>query len=354
MLSGGVPMSGFDSFLGNESLISRLKSDIAGGRLLHAYIIEGGEGCGKKTLASLICMALSCKEEASPCTECTVCSKIKRLQTPDIIIAEAEKDRVQIGVDVVRRIREDAVYAPIELPKRFFIIPKADTMNTQAQNALLKTLEEPPTHVMFLILVENAEELLPTIRSRAPVLRVSALSDGIIKEKLLHDSEKAKKLSESDSDAFHAAIKLSRGSLGTAIRMTDPGNAEECLKLYRKAERFIELLSKRRDAASELEFYSFAASMAGSKERDALVKIYGLLADAVRDLLNAKLAKNPTPIFYTSAEKAYAVAEGFTAGRLMALADIFIEAKESLRRNVNLGLVQVRTASAVLSAGRTK
>lgn len=341
-------MSGFDSFLGNERLISRLKRDIGAARLSHAYIIEGAEGCGKHTLAKLIASAVSCESSDVPCMKCLSCDKIARDQSPDVITVEPEKDRVQLGVDVIRRLREDAVYAPIDLQKKIYLIPHADVMNVQAQNAFLKVLEEPPPHVMFLILCENADNLLSTIRSRAPIFRVEALHDGVICEYLKKNSEQAARLYERDPDAFMAAVRLSRGSLGAAMRLTDEKNAAECLELYGKAEKYIELLSSRRDAASELAFYEFSTRLATNKERDRLSEIYALIADAVRDLINVKLAKEPEPIFYATAEKARSAAESFSIGRLMRLIAVFTEARDSLGHNVNVNLSQVRTSAAAV------
>lgn len=346
-------MSGFDSFLKNEKLIARLKRDIAAKRLSHAYIIEGGEGCGKRTLARLICSAVSCNNDDRPCMKCTNCDKIARAQSPDVIMVEAEKDRVQLGVDVIRRMREDAVIAPNDLPKKFYIIPKADSMNTQAQNAILKILEEPPEHVMFLLLCENADNLLSTIRSRAPIYRVEALPDDLICETLKSD-ERAKTLFERDPDAFNAAVKLSRGSLGRAYELTDPKSASECLELYKKAERYIELLAAKRNGASELEFYEYSTKLVKSKERDELCQIYSLLADAVRDLINVKLTLSPSSIFYTSPDKARETADRFALGKLMHLVDVFTNARDSLDRNVNINLAQVRTSSAASAAIRVK
>ncbi len=343
-------MSGLDDFLGNKKLIARISRDVAAGRFSHAYIIEGGEGCGKRTLARLICSAISCTAEARPCMKCIRCDKIARAQSPDVITVEADKDRVQLGVDVIRRLREDAVYAPNDLPRKFYIIPRADTMNTQAQNALLKILEEPPPHVMFLLLCENADDLLPTIRSRAPILRLEALPDDTVCEYLKANSEQAKALSERDPDAFLAAIRLSHGSLGMAMRLIDEKNAAECLEYYKKAERYMELLANRRNAANELAFYEFATKLAGTKERDALSRIYSLLADAARDLVNVKLARNPQPIFYTTPEKAREAADKFALGKLLRLTDIFCEAQNSLDRNANIALSQVRAASAACKA----
>lgn len=343
-------MSGFDAFLGNEKLKMRLKNDIEAARLSHAYIIEGAYGCGKQTLARLICMADSCKSQSRPCMECVNCSKIQRDQSPDVITVEAEKDRVQINVDVIRRLREDVVYAPNDLDKKYYIIPKADTMNPQAQNALLKTLEEPPGHAMFLLLCERAEDLLSTIRSRAPILRVETLPDELIREHLISTDTKAKALCERDPDAFGAAIKLSRGSLGRAIELTGEKTASECLALYQKAEKYLDLLSQRRKGAGEIAFHEHAMSL--SKSRTELGEIYGLLADALRDLVVCKLTNEPHTLFYTTAEKATQIADRFAIGHLMALTDVFTSARDTLERNANVTLSLMQTTCAAIDATR--
>lgn len=346
-------MSGFDSFLGNEKLIERLKRDVAALRISHAYIIEGAEGSGKRTLARLICAAVSCKGNNGPCMECTSCSKIMRDQAPDVITVTAEKGKVQLGVDVVRSVREDSAYAPNELPKKFYIVPFADTMNDAAQNALLKILEEPPEHVMFMLLSENADNLLSTIRSRAPILRLEALTDEIVSEHLKSTDEAAKKLFDRDPDAFGAGVKLARGSIGKALELVNGKRAAECLEFYKSAEKYLELLAARRDAVSELNFYEFATKLANSKEREKLGEIYSLLADAARDLVACKLSDEPQTVFYTTAEKARAVADNFALGKLMALVDVFSNAKRTLERNANVSLSQVCTFCDAVAATRT-
>ena len=317
-------MSGFDTFLGNEQLISRLERDISSGRMAHAYIIEGAKGCGKRTLAKLICCALSCSGSDVPCMKCISCDKIGRDQSPDVTFVLPDKGRVQLGVDVIRRLREDAVFAPIDLAKKFYIIPDAESMNDQAQNALLKILEEPPAHVMFLILTSSADELLSTVRSRAPVLRVEALSDELVAERLKATDEAAQKLAASDPDAFGAAIKLSRGSLGRAAELVK-NSSGEAFALYKTAEQYMELISTRKNAMDDVSFYEFASKLTGVKQREEFAAVVSLLADAARDLVNAKLTNNPTPMFYTSADKAFSLASRFTLSKLMALTDIFCE-----------------------------
>lgn len=342
-------MSGFDSFLGNELLIRRLKNDIANNTLSHAYIIEGGSGCGKRTLARLLCQALSCKSENPPCMECTVCDRISRSQAPDIITVEAEHDRVFLGVDIIRKLREDAYFAPIEFPRKIFVFPKADSMNPQAQNALLKILEEPPSHVMFLLLCENSEELLETIKSRAPTLRLEPLPDGTVMEYL---KSAGKIPDDTDESSLEAVVKLSGGSIGKAISLISQGKGSKSLELYRKAEKYIRILAKRKTPADELEFYEYASKLATPKSRGDGAEIYALTADAVRDLINIKLTSNPSLIFFTSEKEAEGLSNEFSIGSLMKLAALLSNTAASLETNANLNLTLIKAASDAVKVTR--
>lgn len=343
-------MSGFDSFLGNERLKARLIRDIGSKHLSHAYIIEGAAGSGKRTLAKLICAAVSCHSEAPPCMECLSCDKIMRGQSPDVITVEADRDRVQLGVDVIRRLRSDAVFAANDLDNKFYIFPEADTMNPQAQNALLKLLEEPPEGIMFLLLCQNADNLLPTIRSRAPSCRLEPLGDDMIEHWLLENDPEAIKLHQSDPDAFRAAVKLAGGSLGRARELCEPKSASEALRLWNAAERFVSLLSARGAAANELAFYEYATKLASPKQRSELIEIYQLLADAVRDLVAAKLTHDFRPLFYFDSDTAREISGKFPLSQLMRLSDSIAEALDGLDRNINIGLAQTRLAMSAVSA----
>ena len=342
----------FDNIIGNQHITKRLSRDVDDKCVSHALILEGASGSGRHTIAKTLAAAIECREKKqfAPCGKCSSCIKIFEDKSPDIITVEPERDRVQMGVDVIRKLREEAAYAPIDLAKKVFIIPHADVMNSQAQNAFLKILEEPPPHVMFLILCENTENLLSTIKSRAPIFRVETLDDDTVRTRLREQSSDAAELSQKDPEAFEAAVKLAHGSLGRAFQLTDPKHASECLEEYRKAERYIELLASRGDAARSVAFYEFSAKLASPKEREKLIRIYSLTADAVRDLINVKLAQSPDLIFYTSEAKAKEMADKYSISRLMRLTDVFSDAAASLSRNVNVSLAQTSAGIAASKA----
>lgn len=340
-------MSGFDGFIGNERLIQRLKHDIETGSLSHAYIIEGTEGCGKRTLAGLICRTIACESPDSPCMECISCDKITRSQAPDVITVVPESDRIYLGVDVIRRLIEEAYFAPVELPKKIYIIPNAELMNIQAQNALLKILEEPPPHIMFLLLTENADSLLPTIRSRAPTLRLEPLPDKLVESHL-----NSARIAPTDEETFKAVLKLAHGSIGKAVSLLSGGNSAKTLELYKKAKKYMELLSKKKSAAEELAFYEYASKLVSQKNREDAEAVYSLLSDAVRDTIAVKLTSSPELVFYTSVKDAEDIANEFSIGSLMNLANIFADTAAAVSGNVNLNLALIKAASDAAKRSR--
>ncbi len=159
----------FSSFVGNGEVISRLKSMIEGARLPHALIIEGAEGSGRLTLAKLIARAAACTGDNPPCGRCSSCLAG---QSPDVSVVLPDKSA--ITVDQIRSVREDAYILPNQSAKRVFIIPDAQLMNAQAQNALLKVLEEPPKSAMFILTCNYTRQLLGTVVSRSAVFSLTA------------------------------------------------------------------------------------------------------------------------------------------------------------------------------------
>ena len=154
----------FPGFYGNDSLKLRLSA--AGDRLSHCYILEGPAGSGKKTLARLIAAAMECTAPGEkPCGTCPACRKALKGEHPDIITVDSDKATVPIAE--IRAMQADAYIKPNEGRRKVYIIPRARDMQGPAQNALLKTLEEPPAYCAFLLLTDTAEKLLPTVRSRA-------------------------------------------------------------------------------------------------------------------------------------------------------------------------------------------
>ncbi len=147
--------------------ISDLASRLSSGRLFHAYIVTGADADTRERAGKLIAQAAVCQaEHGVPCGVCRDCVKAKKNIHPDIETVRREKDAANLTVDVMRALRARAAVLPNEAGRGVHIIAEADLMNPQAQNAMLKVLEEPPSHAVFVLLADNPQMLLETVRSR--------------------------------------------------------------------------------------------------------------------------------------------------------------------------------------------
>lgn len=179
-------MSGFKNVVGHRDIIQYIQDAVGQNKVSHAYILNGQRGSGKKMLAKLFAMTLQCESNKSdPCGECRSCIQANNGNQPDIITVKHEKP-ASISVDDIRtQVNGDIMIKPYSSPYKVYIIPDADLLTVQAQNALLKTIEEPPEYAVILLLTENADSLLPTIRSRCVMLKLRNIKDKLVKKYLM-------------------------------------------------------------------------------------------------------------------------------------------------------------------------
>ena len=203
---------GFEGLLGNEQLKQNLRASVGRGRISHFYLISGPLGSGKHTLAQLLAAAFVCKEADKPCLQCNACRKVMSHNHPDVITVE-DPDHKTVPVKVVRQYREDIFIKPNEADKKIYIFPQE--MGVEGQNALLKVLEEPPPYGVFMILSENPESLLPTIRSRCTQLRLNGLPDALLRQTL------KQRHPEAEDSVITAAAARSGGYLGQAEELLE-------------------------------------------------------------------------------------------------------------------------------------
>lgn len=203
-------MPGFNDIIGQDQIREHLENAIIQDKVSHAYIIVGERYAGKEFIARVFAQALLCEKETGvPCGECHSCKQALSNNNPDIIKVTHEKPNV-ISVDDIRvQVNEDVLKMPYGGKKKVYIINEAEKMNPQAQNALLKTFEEPPEYAVILLLVTNEEELLPTIRSRAVTLNMKPVADKIVKKYLMEEV----KIPDYKADV---CVAFARGNLGKA------------------------------------------------------------------------------------------------------------------------------------------
>jgi len=155
----------FDEIVGQEHVCETLKNAIASGKVAHAYLFSGPRGIGKTTTARILAKALNCKEgpTAQPCNKCTSCVEIARGSSIDVLEIDGASNR---GIDEIRALRENVKFAPVSSRYKIYIIDEAHQITHDAFNALLKTLEEPPRHIIFMLATTQPERIPPTILSR--------------------------------------------------------------------------------------------------------------------------------------------------------------------------------------------
>jgi DNA polymerase-3 subunit delta' len=164
-------------YIGQSSLVKHLDSIISSGRIVHAYLFAGPSGIGKKTWSGLLARALLCENSGDkPCGFCPSCRQATSGNNPDIKMICPEEGKTGILVSQIRELQGDIIIKPYKSPRKVYIIDKAHTMNEQAQNALLKTLEEPPGYAHIMLLADNVNSLRPTILSRCQLLRLRRMS----------------------------------------------------------------------------------------------------------------------------------------------------------------------------------
>lgn len=204
----------FESLLGNMRVKQNLSAAAAKDRFAHFYLISGPKGSGKHTLAKLLACALMCEESGRPCQACGPCRKIMADTHPDFITVD-DKEHKNVAVKIIREARESIFIRPNEGRRKIYLFPQE--MGIEGQNALLKVLEEPPAYCVFIILSDNPEKLLPTVRSRCTELQLTSVAPEILRPWL------AAKFPSVAEDELDAAIRRSGGYPGQAAEILESG-----------------------------------------------------------------------------------------------------------------------------------
>ena len=212
----------FKDIQGQDRATSFLRGSIESGRISHAYIFYGPYGIGKKLTAMNFAKALNCSAAneaggasfAQSCDACIPCRKIDSSNHPDVSVLRPEKEGGSISIDAVRALIKDASLKPYEAKKKVYIIDEADGMKEEASNAFLKTLEEPPSDSVFILIAESLRRLPATIVSRSQVVKFFPLRVDEVKDILI-------KLYGVDEPKAHVLSHLSAGRLGDAVKYAD-------------------------------------------------------------------------------------------------------------------------------------
>ena len=326
----------FPRLLGNEETKARVGRAIESGTLPHAFLIGGPSGSGKTTLAIEMAAAINCQRKnlkgvSLPCGECDSCRRIYEGNYPDVKILSKPKDRATLGVEAVKDFREDMFLSSTESEHKIYFIDDAECMTPEAQNALLKVLEEPPNSVTIILLAKECDRILTTIKSRAQYIAMTRFEDNELAERLLNESSEARAINSLDHSRFMGLIMSADGRLGLAKALLNKKMSESAEE--DRAE-IIELIRALGQKPSYADIYS-AVSRFPTKRAELNLSLERTM-NALRDLLVIKQDRNARTVFFPSAEEAERLCGEISAKRLVKLYDIISETHELSSRNANI------------------
>ena len=331
----------FDDVVGQEHITETLKQQVAGDRLSHAYLFTGTRGTGKTTCAKILARAVNCRqpENGNPCNKCPACLGIENGSILDVLELDAASNN---GVDQVRALRDEAVYTPAAVRKRVYIVDEVHMLSTPAFNALLKILEEPPAHLMFILATTELHKVPATIRSRCQQFAFKRILPGQIAQRLGYVAQEEGIDLTADGAALLA--RLADGGLRDALSLLDQcsgGRAKvdekEILDVLGLAGNLetAALMDQiaRRDTAAALD--TLARLYAGGKD---VASVLGELSALARDLLLRKTAPQGGASLLTGGydeATMRALGEQFTAQRLLQALTVLQSALADLPRSGN-------------------
>ena len=318
-------MAGFQDILGHEQIIEHLQNAIKTDKVSHAYILDGPDMSGKKMIADAFSRTLECEKKGTePCMECHSCKQALGKNQPDIIYLQHEKPNT-ISVDDIRsQINNDIGVKPYSSPYKVYIVDEAEKMNVQAQNALLKTIEEPPAYAVILLLTNNAEIFLPTILSRCVRLSLKAVPDEKIKAYLMENYE----VPDYKADV---CVAFAQGNVGKAIELAE---SEDFNEIKNSALQLI----KRLD---DIELYEMTEAVKQISNYKLKINDYfDLIMIWYRDVLLYKATADVNKLIFK--EEVYEIkkeASRSSYGGIENILEALEKAKIRLNANVNFDLV---------------
>ncbi len=344
----------FDDLIGQQHVAKTLKNALANDRVAHAYLFTGPRGTGKTSTARILAAALNCEKGPTPepCGECDMCKAIIAGSAMDTIEMDAASNR---GIDDIRDLREKVKFAPAEGRYKIYILDEAHQLTPEANNALLKTLEEPPDHVVFMLLTTEANKIIPTILSRCQhfEFRAITLADIVGSLRIIADQEQV----EADDAALRAIAHAADGAMRDGQSIFDqvvafaggPINLEVVNQVLGVTDR--DLLSRITDAIISGDVAACFASVdqAISEGKD-LVRLAEDLTIYLRDLLRLQIAGDAAEGLRMSAEateqmqtQAEALGEDRLLNAVKTLAELQSHLKDSSQHAllVEVGLAQL-------------
>ncbi|MBR3823661.1 MAG: DNA polymerase III subunit [Lachnospiraceae bacterium] len=318
-------MAGFQDIIGQEQIKEHLQNALSTGKISHAYIINGEKSSGKEFIAKIFAMALQCEREGvEPCNECRSCKQALSKNQPDIIYVSHEKPNT-ISVDDIRaQVNNDVAIKPYSSKYKVYIINEAEKMTPQAQNAILKTLEEPPAYAVIMLLVSNMNSLLPTILSRCVTLNMKPVRDELVRKYLMEE------LQVPDYKA-NVCVGFARGNVGKAKLLA---SSEEFENIKSEALSLLKYIK-------EMEIQEIVAAIKKINEYKLEVQDYfDIIAIWYRDVLLFKATMDANQlIFRDEIQTLRKIAARCSYEGIEKVIQALSTAKKRMEANVNFDLL---------------
>ena len=316
-------MAEFKDILGHEGIIAHLQNAVSMDKISHSYIMSGEDGLGKNMLADAFAKTLQCEEGGiTPCGKCRSCIQAESGNQPDIIHVTHEKPN-SIGVDDVReQLVDDIVIKPYSSKYKIYIIDEAEKLTVQAQNAILKTIEEPPAYGIILLLTTNAASMLETILSRSIVLNMKPVESEAFTSYMREKGV--------DEDKIPTLEKFSQGNIGKGLKLAQ---SDDFISMIQT----IMLLLK---TASKMPFSELLESIAKLEEYKLSIKdCFGFMQMWYRDILIFKATRDPNLLIFAEEYSAInKVAQTCGYNEINRILEAINTASARLDANVNFQL----------------
>ncbi len=326
----------FDKIVGNEDAKRRIGAAIEAGRLPHALMLVGKPGSGKLTFAKQIAAALNCENKNSdihslPCNMCNTCRRIMKDGFLDVKLFEKEPEKASFRVDIVRNMLSDIMLSPTESDYKVYIFKGAHTMNDSAQNALLKILEEPPEGGILILLVEETDKILTTIKSRVQTVAMQQFEYRTIDEYLTKNSSTAMQLKSQNREAYESAVSCSDGCIGRAMELVSPEASAKIQNRQFFLKEFIEIFCK---SAPFSEIKAKIAMLPSS--RNELADILEELYSGVSELITVKYDTGAIRTLYRNSDEALKISRKIGIKKLVSLYELLKDIQNDCLENANI------------------
>ena len=308
--------------LGKEKTLKYFERAIKADAVSHLYILEGEKGIGKKTVADYLAKKIHCTGENTPCGVCPSCHKHESSNHPDIVPVLREKDKAGIGVETVREAIADMYVKPLLADKKIYIIYEGELLSAQAQNALLKILEEPPEYIMIFILTTTSDALLKTVISRGVPIKIDRCGYELMKDYIMESYP-------SVADKADVICSFAGGVIGVANDMAEGGGV---LSLREQLYKMLPALTGT-SRASIYEIVSFF-----ERHKDEINLMLDLIHLWLRDAIVIKTAEDRDIINKDYKTDISSFAEKVTAGALVRAADRISDVLTRIGKGSNITL----------------